>query len=138
MQKLGGLILSSQLDELHKLPSWIEAISQAHALSARLQFKLDLVLNEAIPNIMCYGFEDTAVHEIVISLYQTDTACKLEIVDDGIAFNPLTRPYMPPAQSLESAEIGGLGIDLIKKMSDRQSYARIDHRNVFCLFFARD
>jgi len=135
MQKIGSLILLNKIDELDKVPVWLDAMKKTVNFSDRLEFKFDLVLNEAIPNVICYGFSDDQVHEMTIHLYQTESDYCLELIDDGIAFNPLNKPKYQVAESLEEATIGGRGIHLIKKMSDDQTYARSEGLNVLRIYF---
>jgi anti-sigma regulatory factor (Ser/Thr protein kinase) len=138
MQKIGSLILLNQINELDKVPIWLEEMQKTVNFSDRLAFKFDLVLNEAIPNVMSYGYADEKSHEISVNLYQSESDYCLEILDDGIAFNPLNKPEYQVADSLETATIGGRGIHLIKKMSDKQMYARTNHLNKFCIYFNKE
>ena len=54
---------------------------------------------------------------------------------EGVEYNPLEKPYpdidMPP----EERPIGGLGIYMVKKMSDEISYERRENKNILTLTF---
>lgn len=54
----------------------------------------------------------------------------LRTQDDGVAFDPLAADAPDLEASLEEREIGGLGIHLIRMMTDDQTYRRIDGLNV--------
>jgi anti-sigma regulatory factor (Ser/Thr protein kinase) len=51
------------------------------------------------------------------------------VTDDGHPFNPLELPEPNTHLPVEDRPIGGLGIHLLKKMSDRMAYARTDGKN---------
>jgi len=55
----------------------------------------------------------------------------LRTEDDGVAFDPTAVEAPDLEASLDDRAIGGLGIVLIKEMTDRQTYNRVDGRNVF-------
>jgi serine/threonine-protein kinase RsbW len=54
----------------------------------------------------------------------------LDIEDDGVAFNPFDAPQHVQPASLEEANIGGLGIALMRRLMDECTYARRGGRNV--------
>ena len=55
----------------------------------------------------------------------------LRTEDDGVPFDPTAAEEPDLDASLEDREIGGLGIVLIRNMTDTQTYRRIGSRNVF-------
>jgi len=132
------LIIVNSVEELNKVPIWLEEMQKLINFSDRTLFKFDLVLNEAIPNVMSYGYTDENPHEITINLYQSESDYCLEIIDDGVPFNPLNKPDYQVADSLESATIGGRGIHLIKKMSEKQMYAHTNGFNELRIHFNKD
>ncbi len=55
----------------------------------------------------------------------------LRAEDDGIAFNPMEASMPDLDASIDERSIGGLGIVLIKTMTDTQAYRRSGDRNIF-------
>ena len=49
---------------------------------------------------------------------------RLELSDDGIAFDPLSLPPPDVSLDIEDRLIGGLGVHLIRTMMDSVSYRR--------------
>ena len=137
-QKISGsyvsLTISNQFEELVHVALWLEQIAQHYKLPERTIFKLDVVLNEALPNIISYAYSDQLLHDILIKFEDNDDHIVLEIIDDGIAFNPFTIHSLPDHVSLESASINGRGIHLIKSYSSEQQYQRVDNTNVMLVF----
>ncbi len=80
-------------------------------------------------NIISYGFEDELEHQIKFTLAKDKETLVVQVEDDGKPFNPLdvAKPAIP--QDLDSMNIGGLGIHLIKNMMDDINYQRADGKN---------
>ena len=53
----------------------------------------------------------------------------LQFTDDGMPYNPLLRPAPDLTLSAEDRSIGGLGVLMIKRMTDRQTYAYWEGHN---------
>ena len=54
---------------------------------------------------------------------------KIVFIDDGVAYDPLAHADPDTTLSAEERPIGGLGILMVKKMSDSVSYMRSHYRN---------
>src|SRR5512139_53571 len=113
-----SLTIANQFGELSLVASWLEQLAQHYQLSEHPVFKLDLVLNAALPNIISYAYPDELHHEILIGFEDNDDYVLLEIIDDGMAFNPFAVVLTPELLSLESSSINGRGIHLIKSYTD--------------------
>lgn len=125
-----SLTIVNQVGELARVASWLEQMARHYQLPERTVFKLDLVLDEALANIISYAYEDQLSHEIVIGLEDKGDHVILEINDDGMAFNPFADGSFLESSPLESASITGRGIHLINSFTDGQEYQRIDHTNL--------
>jgi anti-sigma regulatory factor (Ser/Thr protein kinase) len=110
---------------------WLEQMARHYQLAESIVFKLDLVLNEALPNIISYAFQDDMRHDIVIKFEDRRDQVVLEIIDDGTPFDPFNPAPLPPGQhSLESASINGRGIHLITSYTDAQEYQYANNFNI--------
>ena len=125
-----NLTIANRADELRRVADWLERATEHFGWSERTVFKLDLVLNEALPNIISYAYADQEIHHIRIRLEDQPDQVVLEIRDDGIAFDPFAEVRYPETGSLASASIGGRGILLILAFSAAQEYQRIGQTNL--------
>ena len=89
----------------------------------------NLALEELITNCIKYGYDDEAEHVIEIELNFSGGELMLTLVDDGHPFNPLELPEPDTDLPVEDRPIGGLGIHLLRKMSDHMEYARLENQN---------
>lgn len=128
-----SLTIRNQVSEIRRMSLWLEEVFQRWDLPAELLFKFDLCANEAVTNIISYAFAENSLHEITLQLRVDAQAAILEIRDDGKPFNPLAAPEHVRPATLEDAEIGGLGIDLVRRFMDECSYTRDAGWNVLRL-----
>jgi anti-sigma regulatory factor (Ser/Thr protein kinase) len=123
------LVLQNRLEELGRMERWLADRFREWQLSDREAFAIDLVMNEAVTNLISYAYSDDETHEIVLALTNGDEAVMVEIFDDARPFNPFEAPVRARAPDLESAPIGGLGVSLIKSYADGYDYGRVADRN---------
>ena len=75
-----------------------------------------------------FAFEDEEEHLIRILITLKDHQISIEMVDDGIPFNPME--YNPTYQSDPAAvDDGGMGLTLIKAFADSIEYSRVGQNN---------
>jgi serine/threonine-protein kinase RsbW len=87
-----------------------------------------LIAEELFSTTIRYAFEDKAEHQINFKLSMIERLVVVEIIDDGIPFNPMD--YNPDIQTDPAAiDEGGMGLMLIKAFSDSFDYHRAEHEN---------
>jgi anti-sigma regulatory factor (Ser/Thr protein kinase) len=126
-------IIENQIGEIPVLAEKIEGMAEYWKLPDQLTMNINLVVEEALSNIIFYAFCDNKTHKIRISFSLNYDLLTIRITDDGIAFDPTLRQL--PDVSLPAVErpIGGLGIFLISKIMDTVHYARKNNRNILIL-----
>lgn len=97
--------------------------------SAEIQYFANLAIEEFVTNSIKYGYDDSNEHFIEVQLSLGSGELVLVITDDGHAFNPLEAPEPQTNLAVDDRPIGGLGIYLVRKMSDQMEYAREDNKN---------
>ena len=127
------LILKNEIAEISKLASFIEQIGDELALSPELVFNLNLVLEEAVSNVILYAYPREE-HEIIsLTARKTDNQLVFVLTDSGKEFDPTQAPDADITLSAEERPIGGLGIFLIRQIMNKVEYQRIDGQNVLTL-----
>ena len=124
------IILQNQTEELTRLAEWVKSLPDKLEISETCLFRLDLILTEAVTNIISYGYPQGGEHSIEIKVDQEDHSLSVKICDDGLPFNPLDHPAQPTPCDLAEAPVGGLGILLIRSFSTDCFYQRDDSKNV--------
>lgn len=127
------VVLKNRLDELTTLSDWVNQLSGQLGMSPQYTFRLELVLVEAVTNIMENAYQDNKEHHIKVILQYQDNTALIQLRDDGLPFNPLQSPELVLPHSLEEAEEGGLGIHLIRSYTDECQYQRTNSENILTM-----
>lgn len=127
------LVIKNEISEIARLSGFIEEVGEELDLSPALVLKLNMVLEEAVSNIILYAFPYKAEEEITINLEIKESVLVFIIMDKGIEFDPTQSKEVDIRLPLEERPIGGLGIFLIKKIMNEVKYQRIDNTNIFTL-----
>ncbi len=127
-------------DELGRITDAVDDLGHKEDWSNDLLFRVHLVLEELVLNIIDYGFDDGKDdHELVVVLMSEDDNLTIEITDDGIPFDPLHDAKVPDTDApLEDRPIGGLGVHLVRTMMDEVSYRWEDGKNHLTLVANRE
>lgn len=116
---------------------WLETLGERHGWPARLQFALTLSADEALTNIVSYAFADaaamSATPHIRMRCRMDERGVHIEIRDNGVAFDPTRVPPPAHADSIETASVGGHGVELMRHFLQELSYARKDGENVLAM-----
>jgi anti-sigma regulatory factor (Ser/Thr protein kinase) len=128
-----SVVLRNQRSEVERLGPLAEQFGEAHGLSPDDVFAINLVLDEVVLNVIEYGYDDAAEHQIHLLLSVNAGVLTIQVDDDARAFNPLDLP--PPNLDLpiEERPIGGLGVHLVKSTMDTVAYRRDGNRNVLTM-----
>jgi anti-sigma regulatory factor (Ser/Thr protein kinase) len=93
------------------------------------EFFANLVVDELVTNCIKYAYTDAREHVIEVELQIADGDLTVTVVDDGQPFNPLTVPTPDTSLAIEERPLGGLGLHLLRQLSDGMSYERRGNQN---------
>jgi serine/threonine-protein kinase RsbW len=132
------IVLHNHPGEVVRLSQWInQAVAPELELSERLIFRLALVLEEALTNVIDYAFDTEAPQQITVQLHGEVDTVTVQIIDKGKPFNPLQDHTINLPTSLNDAGHGGLGLHLIRSYTQTCHYQRIDNQNILTLILDR-
>ena len=127
------LVLKNEISEISKLAAFIEELGEELDLIPDLVFNLNLVLEEAVSNVILYAYPKGEQQEISLSANVSDNNLVFVLTDSGKEFDPTQAPDADITLSAEERQIGGLGIFLIRQIMNQIEYQRIDGKNVLTL-----
>jgi anti-sigma regulatory factor (Ser/Thr protein kinase) len=118
-----SVVLVNRRKEIERLGRFMERFGEQNRLPADEVLDTNLVLDEIIINIIAHGYDDDHEHQIHVSLALDAGLLTIQIEDDGRPFNLLEAP--PPNLDLpiEERPIGGLGIHIVRSLTET-----IEHR----------
>ncbi len=132
-KKTKYFVIENQVGELASLAREIDKLAHEWELSEALAMNINLVIEEALSNIMFYAFADDARHEINLSISVKDNRLTIKITDDGIPFDPLSHKQPDVTLPAEERPVGGLGIFLMSQIMDEMHYDRNKNENILTL-----
>lgn len=127
------LVLINEISEINRLTGFIEELGEELNLAPDLVFNLNLVLEEAVSNVILYAYPKGEQQKIVLTAKKSDKSLIFVLTDSGKEFDPTQAPDADVTLSAEDRPIGGLGIFLIRQIMNRVEYQRIEGKNVLTL-----
>lgn len=128
-----SIVLANEISEISRLNGFIEEIGEEFGLTPDVVFNLNLVLEEAVVNVINYAYPKEDHQWIYLSAKLQDGTIILVLTDTGKEFDPTMAPEADITLSADEREIGGLGIFLIRQIMNEVKYERIDGKNVLTL-----
>jgi len=123
-------LIKNNLADIEMLAKKIESFGEMQGIPNSIIFAINLSLDELITNTINYGYTDMNEHSITVDLELTETEVTIELIDDGLPFNPLECSDPDIGQDLDERPIGGLGIYLVRNMMNQVDYQRRDDKNI--------
>jgi anti-sigma regulatory factor (Ser/Thr protein kinase) len=102
-------------------------------LTPRTQNAVELALEELLSNVSKYAYPEGSEGEMEVLIEPGPDGIRLELVDEGRPFDPLTVPP-PPPMTLDSVP-GGRGLHLVRSLARSMRYRRDGARNVLVVEF---
>ena len=120
--------LSNRTSECNRLFEFLADSLEQLPVTTEFKHDLKLVSEELLANIIRHGYDDRSDEVIDVALAVDGTSVRITFTDSARAFNPLQckTPDMP-----DDLSDGGMGILLVKSLSDEQHYQRHNNHNVF-------
>jgi anti-sigma regulatory factor (Ser/Thr protein kinase) len=123
-------LIRNNANDLIKSSKEVNKFLESQLVSSKIVYKVNLVLEEILTNIIKYAFDDEGEHDIRVLLVLEDTGLIIEFVDDGQEFNPLSVPPPRMKESILESTEGGLGLHLVRQAVESIEYHRDKGRNV--------
>jgi sigma-B regulation protein RsbU (phosphoserine phosphatase) len=122
------ITLPAILDNLDRLLEWVDAFLTDHSCPAKTCHQMAMAAEEIFVNIVNYAYPGKT-GDVTVRAGRAEEAFIFQYEDEGVPFNPLEWPKPVLTGGIEGRSIGGRGIYLIKKMTDRMSYTRLSDKN---------
>jgi len=92
-------------------------------------YRVQLVLEEVLSNVIRHGFADEGEHEIEVRIGYDGRDVEVRVSDDGASFDPAAAPEVDVDGALDDRPVGGLGIHLVKSVAKQIEHRRAEGRN---------
>jgi len=111
----------------------LRRFARATGLPKELLHDLLVIADEVVSNWLKYGRTGAKEPEMEIQASVEPSRLLLRFTDTGPAFNPLEVESPDLDIPLEERPIGGLGVHLVRALTDSQRYERTNGRNMLVL-----
>jgi anti-sigma regulatory factor (Ser/Thr protein kinase) len=130
-----SLAVANDLAAIPRVAAELEAFGLGHGIGHRDLNRFNLALEEVLTNAISYGFPAGGRHDIEIQVaWRPDgpdgAALEATVSDDGVPFDPLAAVPPDLGVPVEHRKVGGLGIHLLRALTEEIDYRRDGGRNV--------
>ena len=125
------LTLPADNKNLYEMIDFLKSDMDKYNLSQKKQFNLISSVEEIFANIASYAYEKSG--EVIITTFVEDGTYYVEFSDNGKKYNPLNNKNPDITSDLKDRKIGGLGVFLAKKLSDKINYTYKDGKNILTI-----
>ena len=129
-------VFAANVETVPEVMRFVVAAARAWDMHPHRLMQLELAIEECVVNICLYAYE-VPPGEVLVRVLPEAERFVVELVDEGVPFDPLgvEEPHLRAAAG--EREVGGLGIVLVRRVMDEVGYAREAGRNVLRLVIRR-
>ena len=125
------LTVDARPESLSEIRAFVGAELEAMACPEDTMTQLFVVIDEVFANIASYAYGEGGGSATVRLEAETEPrSAVLTFLDSGIPFDPLTMKSPDTSLKARERKIGGLGIFMVRKLTDEVSYAYSDGKNI--------
>ncbi len=123
------------IEELSHVNDFLHAELERRMCPLRAQTQLDIAVEELFVNVCSYAYpeavpDDPGIVRIQRTYSADPPSITVDIIDEGVPYNPLSKPDAVTPSNIEDVPIGGLGILMAKKSVDEMRYERMGDSNI--------
>ena len=129
-------VLPAQIERLTELFGLVGAIAASVDLPEERRGVVDLVVEEAFVNLCRHAYEGRDDGKVGVAITGRSGELQVELRDSGPAFNPIEEAPRPDLTlGVEARKPGGLGVELMRRMTNELRYRRDAEQNVLAMVF---
>ena len=117
------LFIEAINDNLDQVLAFVDEQLEENDCPMKVQMQIDLAVEEIFVNIANYAYDPETGPATV----------RVDVVDNGVPYDPLAKADPDITLSAEERQIGGLGIFLVKKNMDDVKYEYVNGSNILTL-----
>lgn len=119
---------TSEIQAIPLIRKDLEELAREWDLPGSELRQIILIVEELFSNTIRYAFHDESEHRIEIRISMNGGMVSIELIDDGVPFNPMDyNPALHPDPAAQ--DDGGMGLTLVKTFADAIEYRREDPGN---------
>ena len=129
-------VFEAKTEAIPEVIAFIAGEAGAWGLHPQRLMQLELAVEEAVVNICLYAYE-VPPGELLVRVDSGEERFLVELVDEGVPFDPLAVEEPDLRAPAGERQIGGLGIFLVRRVMDEVAYNRDGSSNILRLVIRR-
>jgi anti-sigma regulatory factor (Ser/Thr protein kinase) len=129
VQEIKKIKLSSDMENLGNLRSFVSECARNLDITPERVGEIQVVLEEAFVNICRYAYTEGR-GDVEVNCFSESDRTVIEIIDSGVPFDITVQELPDITADIRERKIGGLGCLLIRKLMDTVVYRREDGKNI--------
>ncbi len=138
MKVLSQIKIPARLEYLQKSIDLVSSCARGQGFNQKKILEIELAAEEALVNIFKYAYKGREGDVEIICGLDNNENFILEISDTGEPFNVLSVADPDITADISERQIGGLGVFLMKKLTESVQYRYEDNKNILSLIVFKD
>ena len=134
---MNEITLDAVVDNVGRVTDFVNEALEAADCPPKAVMQIDVAVDEIFANIALYAATSeknkARVRVRIVDRQDGGRRAEIEFADEGAPFDPLANEDPDISLAADDREIGGLGILLVKKLTDDVAYRREDNMNVLTI-----
>jgi anti-sigma regulatory factor (Ser/Thr protein kinase) len=128
------ITVAAVTNSISKVTAFVDEELARIGCDAKANAQIDICIDEIFANIANYAYGTEAGDVLVrLEFGKTERLVSLTFIDAGMPFDPRDAPDPDITSPLEERPIGGLGLFMVRKLTDSMSYRREDGHNILTI-----
>ena len=121
-------VAEANVKNIDKVLNYVEQDMKAKKVGIKAQNKIMITVEEIVSNISKYAYRHYGMFRM--RTYTADGMYYMRFIDNGAPYNPHERSEPDLDLTAEERAIGGLGVYLVRQMTDEMEYTRVNGQNI--------
>ena len=131
---MAELNIEAKTENLEKVQAFVSDLLDGYDCAPKVRTQLAIAIEELFVNIAHYAYNPATGSATVRVEVQSDPLqVSVTFIDNGVPYDPLSRPDPNVSLSAGDRPIGGLGIYMVKKSMDLVHYEYKEGKNILTI-----
>ena len=129
-----SITLPAAVENIGKITAFVEGKLEERDCPLKKTMEISMAVDEVMANVAMYAYAPgTGDVTVQFGFEEASRTASVTFVDGGVAFDPLAKEDPDVTLPAEQRKIGGLGIFMVRKLTDEVSYAYADGKNTLTI-----
>ncbi len=131
---MNELNIEATVENLTQVIAFVEEKLETTECKPKTQMQIETAVEELFVNIARYAYApDTGNATVRVEVLNEPLSVVITFIDNGVPYDPLAKEDPDVTLPAEERGIGGLGIYMVKKLTDNISYEYKDGKNILSI-----